>query len=656
MKAPLEWLQSLVEIKSSPEELARKLSLTSIGVDKVDYVAGQPVLDIDVTYNRGDLLSMVGLAYEISFVEKSSLHLPTLKTNLDKIPELEEWQIIRNSESCPLYVLVLLKLKNTPSPEWMKKRLSLISSQSRGIIVDAANYVMWEYGQPFHTFDAQKIKTKTIRVQPAGKEVEFTTLDGKKRKLSSDDILILDDQRPIALAGIMGGEDTEIESQSELVLLEMALFNPYQIRKTAMSQGLFSDAANHFIHKPSPNSSFLALRRLLDLYQEYAQAEVKGMRISGQTKVVNPQIRVSQQDIKRLIGLDIPPQEVVEILRNLHFEVKASSEGGYLVRAPHWRSDVQIKEDVIEEVIRGFGYWKLKSEPLPLKFIPQQEEGEYYHDLQLKNFLTGQGLYQLNTFGFFGQKEIESFAIKKRGLIAVTNPISREAQFLKTTLIPGVVLYLQENQKNPLPLEKAKGVFEINSVYLPKERPTEEQRLVLGIRDHLDFYQLVNALFSYLRLDYAGLRVEEGDIDGRLDKLTKNIGEVLTLFYQGRILGVVVRTQGVWLLEVDYTFLLRSATFQPQPQEEVKYSPWIEDLTFKVKDKIRLINFLFNLKTIDPRVSEVIIEDTYKDRITLRLAYLDRKKQLTATEAAEIRRKIVAAAGGKQMELIGKLE
>ncbi len=654
MKAPFGWLTELVEIKSSAEELAKKLSLISIGVDKVDHQNGEAVLDIDVTYNRGDLLSMVGLAYEVSFIERSRTHLAPLETDLNRLPQLTDWRIKRDEKSCPLYVLVLLKLKNKPSPEWMRKRLTLMSNQPRGIIVDAANYVMWEYGQPFHTFDAAKLKMREIRVQPAGKELGFTTLDGKKRRLAADDILILDGQKPIALAGVMGGEETEISDGTELVLLEMALFNPYQIRKTAMRQGLFSDAANHFIHRPSSNTSMLALRRILDLYQKYAQAEIQGIRISGQTKVENPKIKISLKDITKLIGLDIPSRKVKEILEGLYFQVKAVSEDSFLVQAPHWRSDVRIKEDVIEEVIRGFGYWRLRPTPLPLEFLPHREEGDYYADLQLKNFLTGQGLYQLNNFGFFSQEEQKGFKLKPDELVEVTNPISNEARYLKTTLVPGLVLYLQENTKKPLPLVKPKGVFEINTVYPLKASRRETQTLGLAITEFAYFNQLVNSLFLYLHLDYGLFDVQE-KMMARLSPLSSGLEKVITLFYGGQELGVIGRSKGVWFMELDYNLLLKKATLQPVLSEEVKFSPWIEDLTFEVGDEIELVKFLLSITKIDRRINEVTIINTFKNRISLRLAYLDKKKQLSSLEAAQLRRRVVDRAAEHHLHLIGQL-
>ncbi len=654
MKAPIEWLRNLVEIKSEPEELAKKLSLISIGVDKVDYQGREPILDIDVTYNRGDLLSMIGLAYEIAFIEESRLKLPKLTTDIAKLADLNDWQIKREEESCPLYVAVLLEINPVDSPDWIKRRLGLINSQSKGNIVDIANYVMWEYGQPFHTFDADKLKSQDIRIQKSGRSLEFTTLDGQERRLNADDILIFSGQEPIALAGIMGGQETEITSQTKNVLLEMALFNPYQIRKTAMRYGLFSDAANHFIHKPSPNTSMLALARILDLYQKYGRARIKGIKISGRSKVANPQIQLRTQDISRLIGLEIKSQDIERILTSLHFTLQAKKKNIWSVQAPHWRSDIKIKEDVIEEVIRGYGYWRLESVPLPIEFIKQEEAVNYNQDVQLKNFLTGQGLYQINNYGFLNQEEIKTFGLKTAKLIKVTNPISAEAEFLRTSLITGLSLYLGQNQLKSLPLTKPIGVFELNNAYNPEYPDNQQEKLAIGTYERSDLNRLLNNLIRYLHLDWSKFEIKKGSTLSLAG--TKKISDVYQLIYAGRPLATLAKALDFWLVEFDYQRLLIEADFQPRPSRESKFNPIIEDLTFELNSTYQLmLEVLFQIAKLDQRLKDILVLGEYKNRLTLRLAYLSSEKQLSSSQAAQIRRKVVSLAEKKGLKLIGEI-
>ncbi len=654
MKAPYHWLKSLVEIKSTAQDLSQKLSLISIGVDKVDQVDNQPVLDIDVTYNRGDLMSMVGLAYEVAFIENSRLNLPKIKIKLKDVPGLDDWQITRQPQNCPLYVAVLLELKPQPTPGLIQQRLRQAGVAVKNNIVDLANYVMWQYGQPFHTFDADKLPSQNLAIKPAGKSLAFKTLDGKTRLLDANDILIWAGDQPVALAGIIGGLDTEITPETSQVLLETALFDPYQIRRTAMRLGLFSDAANRFIHKPSSQTSLQALAYLLDLYRQHAKAKIIGIKISGQAKKTDsPSIKVTTAEFKRLIGLKLGSDKMASILTGFHFSVK-SKNGEIEAVPPHWRQDIHLKEDVIEEIIRGWGYFKLKSEPLPLGFINQKETYDYHQETQIKNFLTGQGLYQVNTYGFYSQAQLEYFKIETDNLIEVTNPISAEAKYMKSSLLAGDWQYLKDNLNKNLPLDKPIGIFEMNRSYQAINRkPSEVQRLAIMTPSQADLNRIVNNLLEYARLDYSSLNLSQND--KVLADYKANVSHRYRLSYKAKPLADLALVSRFWAVEFDYVFLSQAIKLKPHPPATTRFTPIIEDLTFELPAGLEPFRLLIRLKQADKRIAQINLVNLYQNRLTVKLAYLSPDRQLTSRQAEIIRKKVVAAATKFNCRLIGQI-
>ena len=654
MKVPYFWLQELVKLKSDPETLSHKLSLTTIGVDKIENTPFGPVLDLDVTYNRGDLLSMVGVAREVAFIDQAQLILPDTEFGLDQIPPAS-YQIKKDNKACSLYVAVILSLKNPSSPDWLQKKLQSVGITPQNLIVDLTNYVMWEWGQPFHAFDLNTIEGSLIQIKPAGQKITFTTLDGKTRTLDPDDILIWDAKKPIALAGVMGGQNTQITNQTTTILLEMALFNPFQIRRTAMRHGLFSDAANRFIHQPAPYTSLLALKRILKLFTQIGSAQIKGITVSGSFKKTQTTISLTVDDVNQLLGTNFNLDQIIATLSRLDFKINTKNHT-LIVTPPFYRQDIKIKQDVIEEVARGVGYHTLKPKTLPLSFLPHKPSYPESLANQIKDFLTGQGLYQLNLFGFYNQYQLQHFGVQTKSLIQVKNPISNQTQYLKSHLAPGLYEYFVTNQPKNYFNQPLK-FFEINRVYLldDNHQPLEKTHLGLITDNHLNLAQTLSNLFTYLRLPFKNLQLHPQP--PQPFHLTQNYTHPHTLYYQNQPFGFILTTSKACIAELDWHLLLKLTSFTPSPPPPTNLAPIIEDLTFSFTSSSKpLFNLIIKLAHLDPLITNLKIIDLYQNKFTLRCVYNSTTKQLTSKDIAPIRQRLVKTAHQVGYQLVGQLE
>lgn len=654
MKVPYFWLQELVKLKSDLKTLSHKLSLTTIGVDKIEDTPFGPVLDLDVTYNRGDLLSMVGVAREVAFIDQTQLTLPDTKFDLDQVPP-SSYQIKKDDNVCSLYVAVILQIKPTTSPDWLQKKLRSVNLKPQNLIVDLTNYVMWEWGQPFHAFDLNTIEGSLIQIKPAGQKIQFITLDGKTRTLDPNDILIWDAKKPIALAGVMGGQNSQITNQTTTILLEMALFNPFQIRRTAMRHGLFSDAANRFIHQPAPQTSLLALKRILKLFTQIGSAQIKGITINGNFKKPQPTIALTLNDVNQLLGTNLNSDQIITTLSRLDFKVVTKNHT-LTITPPFYRQDIKIKADVIEEVARGVGYHTLNPQPLPLNFLSHKPTYPESLANQIKDFLTGQGLYQLNLFGFYNQFQLQHFNIQTQSLIQVTNPISNQTKYLKSHLAPGLYEYFITNQPKNYFNQPLK-FFEINRVYLlnEKHQPIEKTHLGLITDTHLDLAQILSNLFTYLRLPFKDFK-----LNNQLPKpfhLTQNYTHLHTLYYQNRPFGFILTTAKTSIAELDWYQLLKLISTTPSPSSPTNFAPVIEDLTFSFTASSQpLFNLIIKLTHLDPLIVDLKIIDLYKNKFTLRCLYNSPTRQLTSQDVTPVRQHLITTAHQAGYQLIGQLK
>lgn len=477
MKVSLSWLKQLVDYKLSPKELADKLSLSSIGVkdQTEDY------LELDLTYNRGDLLSLRGVAREIATVTDSRLlfsadsfpdyHLPATSVEIE------------NQELCPVYCLAKiegLKVKTSPD-EWIKK---LKDSGIRTVnnIADITNLIMLEYGQPLHAFDEEKVRGSVkVRVAESGEKI--TTLDGKERTLFEEDLLISDEIGPVALAGIMGGKESEVSESTTAILLEAAIFDPIVNRSSSKRHGLSTEATRRFQHGLTKTNLLQAFYAAIKMYENMG-GRLTSVNLVGNLEDESKTIKLSLQKINSLLGIDIPAKVVEESLEKLGFVLKPQSDS-WEATVPYFRLDCQIEEDLIEEIARIYGYEKIIPKELkgqlPQKLDQTLQELVY----SLKQALAKQGLTEVQTYSFYSTKVLSALRFPLDALIHVANPISSETEYMRDSLWPNLLEVVAKNIRWGY---KDIGIFEIGKVYAPQkgDLPKEVYHLSIALSNNTD--------------------------------------------------------------------------------------------------------------------------------------------------------------------------
>ncbi|MDZ4246361.1 MAG: phenylalanine--tRNA ligase subunit beta, partial [Dehalococcoidia bacterium] len=503
---------------------------------------GDTILDLEVTPNRPDCFSILGVAREVGALAKTGVRLPETKYAEKETPVGEFAAVeIADPDLCSRYCATVINNVSTgPSPYWMQQRLLSYGMRPISNIVDITNYVMLEYGQPLHAFDCRKIRGGKIIVRRAENEEVIESLDGVDRKLTKDDLVIADTRGPVAIAGVMGGANSEVTESTTSILLESANFNPVSIRRTSIRLGLRSEASMRFEKGLRPEYAMEAIKRATYLLAELCGGEVAAGIIDiypGRQEAKT--VLISPSEVKRVLGIDTGREEIVSSLSSLGFECGEEGETGIKVTSPWWRSDINQPVDVLEELARVAGYdsipMTLLSSPLP-PYRPQPL-------LELKNRVTdamvASGMQEVITYSLTNlEAENKAFAGKDRPGIShlkLANPLSLEQEYLRTSLRPGLLAVLGSNRRHG---EDRIRIFEAGRVFIPAEKGLPEEREMLagilygrrqeiswdGSGEAVDFYDakgIVENLFQVLGLK-AGFTGSEdtGMLPGRTAAIT----------------------------------------------------------------------------------------------------------------------------------------
>ncbi len=473
----------------SEEEILILDRASKIG-DPVDELLGfgDKILVLELTPDRPDCLSMIGVAHEIAALTGKEVKMPRL-TPSEKGPSLEESLkvAIVDSELCPRYtVRAVDEITIGRSPLWMQLRLLKAGIRPINNVVDITNYVMWEFGQPLHAFDLDLLKSGEILVRRAQEGEKIVTLDGVERKLTPEALVITDGTRPVALAGVMGGEDTEINDSTKMVLIEAAAFNPTSIRRTARRYNLPSEASQRFEKGVNPEAVTWAQDRAALLMHELTGGTVlRGLIDQNEAPVHETEIRVNPEKINRVLGLELDKDMVVDLLSKLGIAVNNNQEGTLDITVPLRRGDVAIEEDIIEEVARLYGYDKIPvTLPRGELLGNVKSYDERVQDLT-RDVLTACGYHECITYSFINPSTLVRLRFPdddpRMKPIPVQNPFSEEQAVMRTTLLPGLLKTVQHNYSHR---ELNQMLFEMGAVFEAQSLPLEglpEERMKLGI-------------------------------------------------------------------------------------------------------------------------------------------------------------------------------
>jgi len=669
MYTSYKWLQELTETKLTAVQLRDRLTMVGLAVDAVESHNADSVLDVEVPSNRPDCLSHIGIAREITAIDIGELHVPDVtRPKTDGRAEEFTSVEIKDSALCPRYAARLVRgVKIGPSPDWLVKRLEAIGQRPINNVADITNYVLHEVGQPLHAFDFAQLEGQKIIVRRAKAGEKLTTLDGVERELQPDMLVIADAERPVALAGIMGGEESEISSATTDVLLESAYFDPNSVRLTARALGMDTEASRRFERGADCEGVLRAQDRCVQLICEIAGGFATENAIDVYPNPVVPRvITLRTKRVEDLTSLKVETHEVDRILTALGFDKKNESEDALTFSVPSWRVDVEQEEDLVEEVARHTGYQQIRSELPPSNMAGEYQPTEVKQRL-LRRTLNNFGYDEAINFSFIRKQEgidlIPAFEGRQDQQVELSNPIIEEAAFMRTTLIPGLLDSLKHNFNHGI---RDVRLFEIGRIFggshggdLPEERLALAMIATGGAVDEnvaqatreLDLFDLKGAFeaaldamnvlavnfkntsAAHLRMGQAGeILLQDGKSIGKFGRLAETIASS----YKFR--------QPVYVLEIDLSALFAVGEKGIQYSRLPKYPSVVRDLTLLVG---RDVNFAALTKAVrDQNVADcrdVKLVGTYdgpntppgKRSITLRIEYRSDDRTLRDDEVEE---------------------
>lgn len=471
------------------------------------------IFEIGITPNRPDALSHIGVARELSALYNKKLKIPQLqlneiKTSINEFASIE----IEDEINCPRYSsLVVRNINVTESPQWLKDCLSKVGLRPINNVVDITNYVLHETGQPLHAFDLDRLAGQKIVVKSTEAESKFTTLDSKERQLPTGTLMICDAEKPVAIAGVMGGENSEVTSSTKNILIESAYFKPPSIRRTSRALGLSTDASYRFERGTDPNRTLFAAQRAAQLVAEVCGGEIAAGFIDDYpTKIACLQISLRLKNVKRILGYEISIKNILEIFKNLGMEIQQTAEDELVVSVPTFRPDIEREIDLIEEVARIHGYDNIPTiSKISVTLQKRVDEAEFADEI--RNAANSLGFYEMINNPLVNKKLV-SFC---EGPIQILNPQNLDMEFLRNSLLPGALSVIARNINSG---EKDLCLFEIGNVFNKKsaagiksfEDFVESQKLIFLVTGrvnekkwyanerHFDFFDLKGVLNGFL--------------------------------------------------------------------------------------------------------------------------------------------------------------
>jgi len=504
MKVLLSWLKDYVDIELAAQEVAEILSNRGFPYEGIEQLDNDAVIDVEVTSNRGDCLGYIGVARELATATGKELKLPKVELTESSKPASEFASVeIREPHLCQRYTARIIEgVKVGPTPDWMRTRLEAIGMRSVNNVVDATNYAMMETGQPPHAFDYKRLFGGKIIVRKANAGEQIISIDGSKCELTTDMLVIADATYPVAVAGVMGGLDTEVNDATTTVLLEDAFFSPLSVRTTSRNLSLPSEAAFRFCRIVDIENIDWASKRTAQLMIQVSGGKAaKGVVDAYPTKPKPKQATLRLSRLKKLLGIDVPQNTVTQILTRLGFQPKQNGEQ-ITCSVPSWRSDVYREADLIEEVARVYGYDKIPTEnAITIEVSPTDTRKKTID--AIGTYLTGCGFYETVTISFIDKRDAELFAQNddKRHL-SVKDVTRTGTNLLRQSVLPSLFGVIKTNHNvgnTPCRL------FEIADTYIPAEAgklPVEKTRLTITCdSDFRDIKGVVDGLLKIIAGD-----------------------------------------------------------------------------------------------------------------------------------------------------------
>ncbi|MBA2124443.1 phenylalanine--tRNA ligase subunit beta [bacterium Unc6] len=684
MNISYNWLKDYIEFNWTADELAKRLTSCGLKVEKVESLPmfGDFLLEAEVTTNRADCLSMVGVAREVATVLGKTIKDPvkeaTLRWETLKISKQETLSVdISSKESCHRYTGQIIKnVQVAKSPEWLIKRITSVGLRAINNIVDITNFVLMETGQPLHAFDSDLIQGNSIYVRFAKEGETIKTLDGIERKLSNNFLVIADKNTPLALAGIIGGTGSEVTENTKNVFLESAMFNPVLIRNTGRSIGLSTDSSYRFERGVDPGCVLGGLRRAALLISEIAGGKIVGKTLDEGKKPLKPKkILFNCKWAGNFLGKNIKPQSARKIFKGLGFDIKTVSREKLYVSIPPRRQDIYTAQGLCEEVARISGYDIFKSTLPVTNFrdtlsvekisIVRQDtllsgDEDYVFLKNIRIYLSDIGLYEAYTYSLHSLQTVQNCGIDKNIVVSVLNPLSSEQGVLRPTIIPGILSGVSRNLNRGI---EGVRLFEVGHCYIKDDGYIKKvEKICIGVSgrtqknwkekqrqiDIFDLKGILISLLGYLKIENINFtksefHMFEEEMCWNIEHGGKHLG------YLGRVKkSVACLFQidiDVWMVELDIDSIKSNINKNIVFTELPKYPSVTRDISFVIDKKIAVQDVTECVKkNANDFIENVFVFDEYKGKqvfgkkksLALSIVYRSKNKTLTDKEVDDM--------------------
>lgn len=667
----MEYLEPKVDL----ERLIDLLLEAGLGVEGVEGRGDDAVIDLEITPNRPDWLGVVGVAREVASRCDGRLILPDFSTSEGDKDVSELVRVtIEDPYGCPRYTArVIMGVKVGPSPEWMAERLEAVGIRPINNVVDATNYVLMELGHPLHAFDYDLLQGHHIIVRRARDGETIVSLDGELRSLSSNDLVIADEERAVAIAGIMGGMETEITDSTRNVLLESAYFDPISIRRTAKRLGMRTEASYRFERGADPEIPALASARCARIICEIAGGELaKGVVDS----YPNPQepvlIRLRRERVEEILGIRISDQEIISLLERLGFKLSGSSP--FLVEVPSFRwADVRREIDLIEEIARVYGYNRIPEKIPEREILPSLPSKKELVLEMIRELMCSYGLNEVINYSFMGYTDLEMMGVPAESswskAVKLLNPISSEQELLRTTLIPSLLRVVERNMRRKAELVH---IFEIGKAFFEEEWGIREEEMLgialWGLRhkrswhfrdEEVDFFDIkgiIEGLLSSLKIEADFIKDSHSSFHpGRCARIVVS-GEIIGIV--GEIHPYVLSRYGirgrVYASEIRLLPILEWANLERRYVPFSKYPGIRRDMAFLVPEDVKAKDMEIAIREEGgDLVEDVLLFDLYKGEripegmksLAFSVTFRSTERTLRSDEVDEIQGRIVEVLG-----------
>ena len=630
------WLKDFVKTKATPQKIGELLSLSSVSVERVEKYNDDFTYDIEITTNRPDLMSVVGLAREATTVlNQNNITAEFVQPKLSKpqTPKVKLIEIINDPKLVNRLCAVVMDVKIGESPKEIQERLEASGTRTLNNLIDVTNYVMKTIGHPSHVFDFDRLNTKTLTIREAKKGETIKTLDEKDYSLNGGEIVAVNDKNEIVdLLGIMGLQNSVVTEKTKRILFFINNNNPLKIRKASMALGIRTEAAVINEKNLDAELAYEALLYGIEMFKKIAGGEIISDIIDiYPNKVKERSIEVTLEKINQVIGIKIDPQTTLESLSSLGFKAKIIG-GKIKCDVPSFRiGDVEIEEDVIEEIARIYGYHNLPSILPPQTIVVGHKfDNIFYWEQRIKNAMKYWGFTETYSYSMVSQ---ELFEGPLEEAVEINNPLSEEWVYMRKTLVSSLLKIISENKNKEII-----KIFEIANIYNKRSNnlPLEQMIFAGAIKkEKVNFFE-IKGLIEQLTNDLG--------IKNLSFKQSEKASNGASIYIETEYLGEIeILDANLINFEIDFKLLVEHATLKKVYKSLNKFPPIVEDLSVTVDINVETNALITNIKSQNNLITEVSLKDSYKDSRTFHINYQDPEKNLTNIEVAKIREKIISS-------------